>query len=128
MLSQIGLFNYFAAIALILIGMFAMLVEGNYVRKIIGMAILQTGVILFFITVAYKTGSAIPILPLVDGHSTEVIAANYANPLPHALMLTAIVVGVSTLGVALTLLVSIFHTFGTLEENEIMNKLSGGKK
>jgi len=118
-----GLFNYGAALALILYGIYIVLSENHFMRKIIGMVILQTGVILFFITIAFKTNGTIPILDHAET-SDFIDAAHYANPLPHALMLTAIVVGVSTLGVALVLAVSIFDSHQTLEEDEILQKIA----
>ncbi|MBN1687601.1 MAG: cation:proton antiporter subunit C [Candidatus Omnitrophica bacterium] len=126
MLNQIvGLFNYGATFFLILFGIYIMIVRNNYFRKTIGMVILQTGVILFFISIAAKWGASIPIIPH-DLHGT-VDPTLYENPLPHALMLTAIVVGVSTLGVALTLLVSIFRSYHTLEEDKILKEMGDRK-
>ena len=79
-------------------------------------------IIVFFISLAVKTGGTAPIeRPGVgDGLST---VATYINPLPHALMLTAIVVGVSTTGVALALLIRIYRHYGTLEEPEILERM-----
>lgn len=117
----LGYFNYAAALLLILYGLYVMITEGNLVRKVIGMGVLQTGIILFYLSLAVKRGAQIPILPH-QAHA-PVDPALYANPLPHALMLTAIVVGVSTLGVALVLIQSIYRSYGTLEEDEILKKL-----
>jgi len=122
MVEFLGLFNYGAALFLILIGIFAMIVYQNLVRKIIAMTLLQTGVILFYVTLAFKWDSLIPILPHTD-HHMPINVDLYANPLPHALMLTAIVVGVSTLGVALVLTISVFRQYQTLEEDEIIDAL-----
>ena len=94
----------------------------NLIRKIIGMGIMQSGVIVFYISLAFKHGSKLPIVH----HSAEhhaVNIAHFANPLPHALMLTAIVVGVSLLGVALILSIMIFQEHGSLEEDEILASL-----
>jgi len=107
MMTFLGYFNYGAAILLILLGLYVMIVERNFIRKIIGMGILQTGVILFFISISVKRAAHIPIVPHVK--DAVINPAQFANPLPHALMLTAIVVGVSTLGVALVLVVSIYR-------------------
>jgi len=122
MTAFLDLFNYFASVLLVLFGIYAMIAELNLVRKIIGMVILQTGVILFYISVAVKKGGAIPIIAHHAEHGALDLA-HYVNPLPHALMLTAIVVGVSTLGVALSLLVSIYRGHGSLEEDEILANL-----
>ncbi|MDP3919473.1 MAG: cation:proton antiporter subunit C [Candidatus Omnitrophota bacterium] len=122
----IGLFNYTAALILVLFGIYALITQKNLIRKIIGMVILQTGTILFYISLAAKHGAAIPIL-IDQGHHAVIDPQHYANPLPHALMLTAIVVGVSTLGVALSLIASIFKHYGTLEEDEILIKMESSK-
>jgi len=122
MTSALGLFNYSASLFLILFGIFTMMAVHHLIRKVIGMVILQTGVILFFVSLSVKRGAAIPILDPDAAHAALDIA-QYANPLPHALMLTAIVVGVGTLGVALTLIVSIYRSFGTLEEDEVIQQL-----
>jgi len=122
-MTPYGLFNYIAALLLILFGIYVMMTQRNLVRKVIGMVILQSGVILFFITLAFKWNAAIPIIP-EHGEIGGVDPAQFANPLPHALMLTAIVVGVSTLGVALVLIISIYRSYRTIEEDEILKKLN----
>ena len=96
--------NWWAFIALMFIGLYGVLAKGNLMKKIIGLCILQTAVILFFITIGAKRDATIPII--AHGHGGSVPAAEawaYINPLPHVLMLTAIVVSVATLGVALAL-------------------------
>jgi multicomponent Na+:H+ antiporter subunit C len=110
--------NYWVYIALMMIGLFAIAVKKNLVKKVIGLNILQTAVILFFISIAAKRGSTIPIL-LQGGHG-PVTSERYINPLPHVLMLTAIVVAVATLGVALALVIRIYRRYGTLDEDRIM--------
>ena len=90
------------------------------------MNIFQWSIILFFVSLGAKKGGTIPILTGVShGHppADPVLAANYVNPLPHVLMLTAIVVGVGTTGVALALILRLYKKYKTLEENEIMRKL-----
>jgi multicomponent Na+:H+ antiporter subunit C len=162
-------YNYWLFVVLMMIGMHAMLVKNNLVKKAIGMSIFQTAIILFYVSAAAKTepydqdGSR-PTIPILehahgdhsdehghdeDGHDTAHPAKHdthhsehppipkpdapspphdehaaidprkYINPLPHVLMLTAIVVGVSTLGVALALIQHVFRHFGTIEESEI---------
>ena len=116
--------NYWVYIALMMIGLYAIIAKKNLVKKIIGMNILQTAVILFFISLGAKQKATIPII--VHGHAAEshaVRAADYINPLPHVLMLTAIVVAVATLGVALAMVVKIFRQYQTLEEEEILAQL-----
>ncbi len=109
--------NYWGYVVLLLIGLYALISKNNLVKKIIGMVIFQTAVILFYITIAVKKGGNIPITPHGKGYVVDV--ANYMNPLPHVLMLTAIVVGVATLGVALALAIKVYKQYGTLEEDEI---------
>lgn len=108
--------NYWGFVILLMIGLYAMISKNNLVKKIIGMVIFQTAVILFYITIAVKKGANIPITP---GHGATIDVANYMNPLPHVLMLTAIVVGVATLGVALALAIKVYKQYGTLEGDEI---------
>lgn len=116
--------NYWAFIVLMMIGLYAIVVKKNLVKKIIGMNILQTAVILFYISIGAKRDATIPIIEHGHGslHAT-VKAVDYINPLPHVLMLTAIVVAVATLGVALALVIRIYGAYGTLEEDEILAKI-----
>jgi len=116
--------NYSMTIALMKVGLYAKIAKQNLVKKIIGMNILQTAVILFFISIGAKRDATIPIL--MDGpgtHGHAVRAADYINPLPHVLMLTAIVVAVATLGVALALAIKIFRQYRSLDEDEILVQL-----
>jgi len=119
----IGKFNYWAFIALMLIGLYAMIAKNNLVKKVIGMNIFQTAIILFYVSTAVKTGATLPII--MHGHDGDhaVHAADYLNPLPHVLMLTAIVVSVATLGVALALLLRVYRRYNTLEEDEIREQI-----
>ena len=119
-------FNYFISICLMMIGLHAMMAKMNLVKKLIGMNIFQWSIILFFVSTGAKLGATIPILEGGHGqHCAEAIvqASHYVNPLPHVLMLTAIVVGVGTTGVALALLLRIYRTYHTLEEDEILKKM-----
>ncbi|MDI1472253.1 MAG: cation:proton antiporter subunit C [Thermodesulfovibrio sp.] len=116
----IGKYNYWIYIALMMIGFYAMIAKRNLVKKIVGMNIFQTAIILYFISTAYKKNATIPILI----KSQEVIdVTQYVNPLPHVLMLTAIVVMVSTFGVALAVIVMLYKKYKTLEEDEIIEIL-----
>lgn len=112
--------HYWLSAALLLIGLYGMLAKPNLVRKLMAMNILQVAVIMFFISLAAKSGATVPIA--VEGDEARVATA-YVNPLPHALMLTAIVVSVSTTGVALALLIRIHRRYGTLNEVELLEKL-----
>ncbi|MFC1896001.1 cation:proton antiporter subunit C [Thermodesulfobacteriota bacterium] len=118
-------FNYWMYIVLMMIGLYAMIGKNNLVKKIIGMNIFQTAVILFYISIGAKRGATIPILDHAHGHGDHAVRAiDYINPLPHVLMLTAIVVSVATLGVALALVLKVFREHNTLEEDEILRQLS----
>lgn len=112
--------HYWLSGALLLVGLYGMLAAPNLVRKLMGMNIMQTAVIVFFLALAAKTGAT---FPLTGPDAAAPAADAYVNPLPHALMLTAIVVGVSTTGVALALVIRIQRRFGTLEEPELLAKL-----
>ncbi len=119
--------NYWVYIILIMIGLYGIIAKQNLIKKIIGLNILQTAVILFFISVGAKNDATIPILTHGnDAEHAAVSAAYYINPLPHVLMLTAIVVAVATLGVALTLVIKIHQQYHTLEENEILERIREG--
>ena len=123
----VGHSNDFAYIILMMIGFYAMIGKRNLVKKLVGLNIFQWSIILFFVSVGAKEGGTIPIVKGGHGgaHGAEVMvhAVDYINPLPHVLMLTAIVVGVATTGVALALLLRIYKTYGTLEEDELIRRV-----
>lgn len=114
----IGKFNYWIYVFLMMVGFYAMMAKRNLMKKLIGMTIFQTAIILYFISTAAKEGGTLPIL--MEGAAKS---AQYVNPLPHVLMLTAIVVMVSTTGVALAVLLLIFRRYQTLEESEILKAI-----
>ena len=117
-------YNYWAVILLLVIGLYAMITKNNLVKKIIGMNIFQTAIILFYVSIGAKSGATLPIIIHDHGSTSHAVhAVDYINPLPHVLMLTAIVVSVATLGVALALAMKIYAQYGTLEENEIQKKI-----
>ena len=116
--NMFGVLNYWLAAVLLLIGLYGMLMQPNLIKKLMAMNIMQVAVIMFFISLAMKTGATAPI----ELHGVTDVDA-YINPLPHALMLTAIVVGVSTTGVALALLIRIYRHYGTLEEPELLERM-----
>lgn len=118
-------YNYWAFIILMMIGLYAMIVKKNLVKKIIGMNIFQTSIILFYISVGAKENATIPIIEHGHGPTASSIqAVDYINPLPHVLMLTAIVVSVATLGVALALAIRTYNQYGTLEEDDIQSQIN----
>jgi len=113
---------YVFTLVLMLIGLYGMLLKDNYVKKLIGMNVFQGAIILFFIVLGYKTGGTVPIW---DAKLTADPTV-YMNPLPHGLMLTAIVVSVATTGVALALMIRIYARYGTLDERELLEHLRKG--
>lgn len=117
-------YNYWIYITLMMIGLYAMIAKNNLVKKIVGMNIFQTAIILFYVSIGAKRGATIPIIEHAHGAASHTArAAEYINPLPHVLMLTAIVVAVATLGVALALAIKVYNRFQTLEEDEILAQI-----
>ncbi|OGB88632.1 MAG: hypothetical protein A3G35_03610 [candidate division NC10 bacterium RIFCSPLOWO2_12_FULL_66_18] len=111
-------YNYWISIILMMIGFYGIVAKDNLIKKIIGLNIFQTAIFLYFISLgAVKAGTA----PIVDA---EIIRKGYvyANPLPHVLILTAIVVSVATTAVALSLVIRMHQEYGTIEESEIIEK------
>jgi len=104
-------YNYWVVIMLMMAGFYTVISRGNLIKKIAGLNIFQTSVFLLYISIGYVTEGTMPIV--ADGFT------KYANPLPHALILTAIVVGVSTTALGLALVVRIKEAYGTIEEDEI---------
>ncbi len=121
-------YNYWLYIILMMIGLYAMIAKNNLIKKLVGMNIFQTAIILFYVSIGYKTEGTIPIIQNAHGdhgsHGAVIQAADYINPLPHVLMLTAIVVSVATFGVAMALCVRIYQRYQTLEEDELRMRLS----
>ncbi len=117
-------YNYWIYITLMMIGLYAMIAKNNLVKKIVGMSIFQTAIILFYVSIGAKKGATIPIIEHGHGAGTHTVhAVDYINPLPHVLMLTAIVVAVATLGVALALAIRVYDRYNTLEEDEILAQI-----
>jgi len=104
-------YNYWVVIALTMLGMYVVMANPNLVKKIIGLNIFQTAVFIFYISTGELEGGTAPILS--DAFTI------YTNPLPHVLILTAIVVGVATTALALALAVRIYRAYQTIEEDEI---------
>ena len=105
--------NYLIVICLMMGGLFIVISQNNLVKKLVGLAIFQTSVFLFYITVGKMVGGTAPIL--LD--SADVA---YSNPLPHVLILTAIVVGVATTALGLALVLRIHAAFGSIEDDEVL--------
>lgn len=105
-------YYYFVAIVLFLIGFHTMLTHSNLIKKVIGMNIMETAIFLFFVSIGYVNGKSAPIV----GDQ----AAGFINPLPSALILTGLVVGVSLTAFSLSLVVKLYKYYGTLDADEIM--------
>ncbi len=109
-----GLWHYWACITLMMIGLYVVIERDNLVKKLMGLTIFQVAVIMFYVAMGKVRGGTAPII--IEGAPPDQL---YSNPLPHVLMLTAIVVGVATSAVALALVVRIREAYGTAEEDEI---------
>ncbi|UTO55981.1 cation:proton antiporter subunit C [Neoehrlichia mikurensis] len=96
---------------LMVIGLYITIVDENYVKKLLGLNILQSSVLLFYISIGYVANASVPILNL---HATI-----YSNPLPSVLMLTAIVVGVATFAVGLSIIIRIKEEFSHIQESKL---------
>jgi len=120
-------YNYWLYVILMMIGLYAMIAKNNLIKKLVGMNIFQTAIILFYVSIGYKRDATIPIIQNAhgghDAHAAVIHAADYINPLPHVLMLTAIVVSVATFGVAMALAVRVYQRYQTLEEDELRMRL-----
>jgi multicomponent Na+:H+ antiporter subunit C len=108
-----GHYNYWMVVILMMIGLYITISRGNFVKKIVGLNLFQSSVFMLYISMGKVAGGTAPIL---TGNPDEV----YSNPLPHVLILTAIVVGIATTSLALALVVRIREAYGTIEEDEIL--------
>lgn len=110
----LGLYNYWVVVVLMMVGFYIVIAHGNLVKKIVGLSIFQTSVFIFYISMAN-----------IDGATAPILAAGiekYSNPLPHVLILTAIVVGIATTALGLALTVRIKEAYGSIEEDEIQKQ------
>ena len=112
--------NFLTFVIIFLWGFYIMVTRYNLVKKLVGLYLVQTSVIFFLVSISAKKKATVPILLSA---SDPVQVSNYANPLPHVLTLTAIVVGVATLGVGLALCAAIYRRYDSLDEEEILKKL-----
>lgn len=112
--------NFVAFVILFLWGIYIMAAHPNYVKKLIGLYIVQTSVIFFLVAFSAKDGATVPI---VSGDMAMLDAAAYANPLPHVLTVTAIVVQVATLGLSLALVAALYRQYGSLDEDEVVQRV-----
>jgi len=106
-----GQLAYWLIIALMMVGLYIVIAYANLIKKIIGLSIMQVSVFMLYIGIGYIEGAAIPI---IDATTTL-----YSNPIPHVLILTAIVVGIATVALALAMIIRINEAFGTIEEDEL---------
>lgn len=116
----LGHYAYWGIIALLVIGLYGMMFKNNLAKKLIGMAIFQVAIIMFYVASAVKWGATVPILDPAIGAAD---AAKYISPLQHCLMLTAIVVGVATMGVAFSLVIAIYRHYKTLDETTLLERM-----
>jgi multicomponent Na+:H+ antiporter subunit C len=121
-------FIYWFFVVILMIGLYGAIAKVNLVKKLIGLSIFQTAIILFYVSIGpigQQRDAEIPILNTGHGHGVgEIVASHYINPLPHVLMLTAIVVGVATVGVGLAVILRLYAEYGTVEEDEILEKIA----
>lgn len=105
------LYNYWIVVFLMMVGLYIVVEHGNLIKKLIGLSIFQAAVFVLYISMGKVRGGTAPII--AEGFET------YSNPLPHVLILTAIVVGIATTALGLALVVRIREAYGTIEEDEI---------
>ena len=115
LLELLGYFNYWVFAIVLTVGLSTVIAKVNLVKKLIGLSIFQSAVFLMYITMDKVEGGTAPIIQ--KGVENQV----FSNPLPQVLILTAIVVGVSTLALGLAIVVRIFEAYGTIEEDEILD-------
>ncbi len=108
-------YPYLIAFLMFLVGFYILLIEKNLIKKIIGLNLVQGAVIVFYILIAKIDGG---VAPIYNEGAQEV----YSNPLPHVLMLTAIVVGIATTSLACALIYRIYKDYGSINEDEIISK------
>ena len=112
----LGHLNYWLFIFLMMTGLYIVMARGNLIKKIVGLNIFQTSVFMFYISVGKVAGGTAPIFPIKMKIDPNTV---YSNPLPHVLILTAIVVGVATTSLGLALIVRIREAYGSIEDDEI---------
>ena len=112
----LGHLNYWLFILLMMIGLYIVIARGNLIKKIVGLNIFQTSVFMFYISIGKVSGGTAPIFPIDMKINPATV---YSNPLPHVLILTAIVVGIATTALGLALIVRIREAYGTIEDEEI---------
>lgn len=112
-----GLWHYWIVIFLMMTGLYIVIARDNLVKKVMGLNIFQSSVIMFYVAMGKVDGGTAPIWP--KGSDGLYESVTFSNPIPHVLMLTAIVVGIATTALALALVLRINEDYGTAEEDEI---------
>ena len=118
MTDILGIYNYWIYVLLMMIGLYGVIAKPNLIKQAIALGLFQTGIFLYYISMAVIDGGTAPIWTTVE-HGAQKFQGPYDNPLPHVLILTAIVVSVSVLAVALALIINIKRSYGTIEADEI---------
>lgn len=118
-MSMLGHFNYWIVVVLMMLGFYVVISQGNLVKKLVGLGIFQTSVFILYISIGKVTDGAPPIVQTAAQAAPAASDVVYSNPLPHVLILTAIVVGIATTAVGLSLVVRIRERYGSIEEDEI---------
>ena len=119
LLSFAGTYNYAIYIILMMIGFYGVIAKKNLIKQALGLGLFATGLFLFYISMGVIDGGTAPVWTTIDESGVLKSSGPYDNPLSHVLILTAIVVSVSTLAVALAIIVCIQKAYGTIEEDEI---------
>lgn len=123
-MDLLGLFHYWTFAVLLMTGFYAVLNKANYIKKLLGLTIFQSAVFLLYVSMGHIDGGTAPILlPDTAAAAGEAV---YSNPLPQVLILTAIVVGISTLALGLAIIVRIQEAFGTVEGDELLGREDEG--
>lgn len=110
-MQWVGLYNYWIVVFLMMAGLYIVIARGNFIKKLVGLNVFQASVFVLYITMGKVEGGTAPII--ADGFTV------YSNPLPHVLILTAIVVGVATTALGLALVVRINEEFGSIEDDDL---------
>ena len=118
MTDILGIYNYWIYVLLMMIGLYGVIAKPNLIKQAIALGLFQTGIFLYYISMAVIDGGTAPIWTTIE-HGAQKFQGPYDNPLPHVLILTAIVVSVSVLAVALALIINIKRSYGTIEADEI---------
>jgi multicomponent Na+:H+ antiporter subunit C len=118
MTDVLGIYNYWIYVVLMMIGLYGVIAKPNLIKQAIALGLFQTGIFLYYISMAVIDGGTAPIWTTIEDGAQK-YQGPYDNPLPHVLILTAIVVSVSVLAVALALIINIKRSYGTIESDEI---------